>query len=448
MDILDIFLSIVYLAIILAIGSAYRNKKYAGTPLYGIFIPALTVKLLGALAFGLIYTYYYRGGDTFWFFQGIKVMHDTFFQDPIAFFKILTLKALEYTPDTARYTSQIWWFRDANSMVVIKIGGILSLFTFKSYFATSLLFATLSFSGIWKMFTVFYEYMPDLVKNFRIAFFFVPSVFFWGSGILKDTVMLASIGWVFYCFYQLFFKKNYQLKYVLALLLFTLIMIKLRAFVFYTLAPTLMISLFFKYSGSISNVVARSLIAPVLLVIMIGVTAVFINFSSSIGSRYALGSLEKRAYDTQWWHTKVQQLEGDQGSAYSLGAPSGSLPSLLAKFPLAIIVTFFRPFLWEIHGVTMLFAAVESLVILFLTLKILLSTNPTAFFKYTLSDPLVAFALIFAIVYGFGVGVTSYNFGALVRYKIPAIPLYISALYMIQYYAKNPKKEEVLEETE
>jgi hypothetical protein len=39
---------------------------------------------------------------------------------------------------------------------------------------------------------------------------------------------------------------------------------------------------------------------------------------------------------------------------------------------------------------------------------------------------------VFALVFGASVGIISNNFGTLVRYKIPLIPFYVGALYILQ----------------
>jgi hypothetical protein len=44
------------------------------------------------------------------------------------------------------------------------------------------------------------------------------------------------------------------------------------------------------------------------------------------------------------------------------------------------------------------------------------------------------FCLIFSLMFSFGIALSSNNFGTLVRYKIPAIPLYLIALLLIYYY--------------
>lgn len=441
MTTLDLFLVPIYLLIIYALAYSHKSKHYKGHPLEPYFIPGLTIKIMGAILFGMVYQFYYRGGDTFWFYQGIKIIFNAILDNPVAGVKILFLDALEWTPDTAKYTNRIWWFRDDNSFMVIKIGGFFSLFGFGSYAVISIFFALFSFWGVWKLLKVFTDWLPALHKQFAIAILFVPSVFFWGSGIMKDTIMIGCMGLVVYCFYQIFYKKDRRAKYFIALLFFSFIMLKIRSFVFFTLAPTLLLSLYVLYSSRIKSVAVRTVIAPFLLGIMaIGSIAV-ISLTANVNARYSLETMEKRAYDTQWWHTRVQELEGDKGSGYSLGEPTTSIPGLAARFPLAVNVTLFRPYLWEVNGPIMLQAALESLIVFLVTIIALFKIGPMGFIRYPLRDPLLAFALAFGILYAFGVGVTSNNFGALVRYKIPAIPMYISAIYMLRYYAANKDKK-------
>jgi hypothetical protein len=56
-----------------------------------------------------------------------------------------------------------------------------------------------------------------------------------------------------------------------------------------------------------------------------------------------------------------------------------------------------------------------------------------------IGDPVILFCLTFAIIFAFAIGFTSFNFGALARYKIPCLPFYFVA--MILLLDKVPKKE-------
>ena len=62
--------------------------------------------------------------------------------------------------------------------------------------------------------------------------------------------------------------------------------------------------------------------------------------------------------------------------------------------------------------------------------------------------PDVLFALIFSISFAFAVGVSTFNFGTLVRYKIPLLPFFAVALILILNHAKSERKLAELDSTE
>ena len=51
---------------------------------------------------------------------------------------------------------------------------------------------------------------------------------------------------------------------------------------------------------------------------------------------------------------------------------------------------------------------------------------------------------IFSITFAFAVGITTPNFGTLVRYKIQCMPFYIAMLFMLLDYKKSVVKKREL----
>jgi hypothetical protein len=56
-------------------------------------------------------------------------------------------------------------------------------------------------------------------------------------------------------------------------------------------------------------------------------------------------------------------------------------------------------------------------------------------------DPNIIFCLIFSLIFAFAVGISSYNFGALSRYKIPCLPFYAAFLFILLSNGKTETKE-------
>ena len=87
----------------------------------------------------------------------------------------------------------------------------------------------------------------------------------------------------------------------------------------------------------------------------------------------------------------------------------------------------------------MIISALESHVIFILFILTMLSTSPKRLLILIRNEPLITFSLIFSLVMGFIVGFTSYNFGALVRYKIPILPLFISSILLLRKISNENK---------
>jgi hypothetical protein len=106
---------------------------------------------------------------------------------------------------------------------------------------------------------------------------------------------------------------------------------------------------------------------------------------------------------------------------------------MITLFPAAVNVTFFRPYLWESKKIIVLFSAIEAFLFLFLTLKIFFKVGIVNVWQTISKDPTIQFCLVFSIIFAFAVGISSYNFGTLSRYKIPCMPFYAIAMVLIYY---------------
>ncbi len=160
--------------------------------------------------------------------------------------------------------------------------------------------------------------------------------------------------------------------------------------------------------------------------------------------KYALSNLAKTAQITAY---DIRYYTGrDAGSGYSLGELDGTFNSMINLAPQAINVSLFRPYLWEVRNPLMLLSALESTLLLFLCIYILFKKNLKIFSAF--SNFNVLFALIFSISFAFAVGVSTFNFGTLVRYKIPLLPFFLIAIILILDHSKSDKKVEELESTE
>jgi hypothetical protein len=330
------------------------------------------------------------------------------------------------------------WYHAPTEYFVVKTAAFFGLFTFGTYTAIALFFALISFSGMWAMYLTFLKLYPRLHKEFAIAVFFLPSVFFWGSGILKDTLTIGALGWLFYGFYRGTIEKKNIFSSIIIILISAYVIKTVKIYVLLAFLPPAILWIFAENSRRIRNKGMRLLLLPLLLSIG-AVVAYFGATRLTAGdTRYDIDHIgERTKINAEYlYNLTVQQ----QGSAYSIGEFDGSIGSMLKVAPQAVIVSLFRPFLWEARNPVMLLSALEAFLFLYLTITLFYKTGLKKSFRFISSKPIVTFCFVYALVLAFAVGTNSFNFGTLVRYKIPLMPFYLSALYMMQANMRKPEK--------
>ena len=323
-----------------------------------------------------------------------------------------------------------YFANDANFMV-IRLDALFSFITFGSYPAISLIFAAIAFSGLWKLFLFFYEQYPKMHKRFAVAILFFPTVVFWSSGVLKDTLCIAAIGWITYALYEMLCRKKAILKNLLILFVFGYLLAIVKVYILLAYVPFFVLFIILKNIGGVKNNFLRYLLAPSLIVLSIfAFTKLLDTFTNELGA-YAVSDVTQSITNL---NKGLEQRTGqdDAASNFNLGAPfDGSFRGLVKLAPYAIGATFFRPFIWETTKVSQLLAALESLILMFFTLYILLKAGIVTCIKLILTDPLIMYCFLFSLVFALFVGASTLNFGTLVRYKIPCLPFYAISLFLI-----------------
>ncbi|MDH5398959.1 MAG: hypothetical protein OEX02_12485 [Cyclobacteriaceae bacterium] len=412
------------------------------------FMPGLLVKIFGALAVGFVYQFYYGGGDTFGYHtHGSVHVWEALVTEPLKGLKMLMAQG-GYDFEVYEYSSKIWYYRDPAGYFLIKIAAIFDLFTYATYSGTASLFALLSFAGAWAMYQTFYRLYPAMHKHLALAILFVPSVFFWGSGIFKDTVTLAMLGWAVFAFGKLFIERRKNLFYVLIMLGAFYIIFQLKIYILLCLLPALVLWLFFRSLHRIKNFILRLLVTPAMLALALTIGYFAIQQVGEGHKRYSLENLAMTAKITAYDIRYGWGARDGIGSGYELGELDGTFGSMVRLAPAAINVTLFRPYLFEVRNPLMLFSAVESFATLLLTLFVVYQLYKSKQFSRILFQPEIIFCLTFALVFAFAVGISTYNFGTLSRYKLPVMPVYLTGLLLIYYKSKREMKLEELESTE
>jgi hypothetical protein len=161
------------------------------------------------------------------------------------------------------------------------------------------------------------------------------------------------------------------------------------------------------------------------------------------GSRYS--SIDAML-ETAWIIQDDLKRDYYGGNSFNIGEFEPTIPGVLSKAPIAIASGLFRPFLWEgKRTILMTISGIENLLLLLIIVYVLLKLKFIFFFKLLFKDPLMIALFTLSITFAFSVGLTTSNFGALVRYAIPAkgilIIVFSYMLNEINLYYSQKKKE-------
>ena len=218
-------------------------------------------------------------------------------------------------------------------------------------------------------------------------------------------------------------------------------LLQLKPYILYCLVAVFSLWIFYKFRDKIGDKTLRN-VSTVLFTSI----AILAGFFATQGLGEAQGgskfTSEELLNTVKHQQTIFLNNKGEAEGAISNftvggGEVSNSITSLILLFPEGIVNTFFRPFPWDVRSPMMILSAFESFCFLIITLMCLWKIGFMKIFQAIFGDPVISFCFIFAIVFGGVIGVTTTNFGALVRYKIPCITFYAMAFFLIMDKSKK-----------
>ncbi len=434
----DLIMTPIMLCMIFIVALIISTKVLKNDPLQKFFIPALSLKIIGSTLMVLIYQFYYTGGDTSAYFIDSLNVTDALTNSPTTAFKITFTDALKFDSDISRYTNKMIFFKDPSTLLVCKVAGFINLLTLSSFLPTSIVFGIIGLSGIWALLITLYKIEPALKNQFAFATLYIPSICFWGSGLIKDTLVISAFGWLIYGFYNAFILRKEYFKSTIIILISVYIITVIKIYVTISLLAALLIWFFLEYHIKIRSVFVKNISKP--LVLILSVTAIFliINKITQSNSRYGFKNIFETSKITGDYIARVSKIAG--GSYYSIGDIEYSFTGFIKAAPAAVNVTLYRPYLWEVSNVLMLVSALENTLLLLFTLYVFYKTGFIRSLVIINKTPYLFACIAFIIPFAFAIGISTMNFGTLARYKLPLIPLYTSGLSYLYFLGKREKE--------
>lgn len=415
------FLAAIYLIIFVMIIRNHSFFKIEGVRNEALRM-AFLLKVVAGFLLYFIYTYYYTNratADIFKYFDDSKVIADALYTKPIDFFKMF----FSIQNDTPYFTENYYnhmnnWFRvyDSNvfsdSHLIIRFNAFVMLFSFGYYHVHTVFICFLSFIGLVGMYRFFIEYLSKAKFGLFVAVFLIPSVVFWGSGVLKEGLIFFALGTLLYL--SIKFIERFTLWRLLWVAASIIILLYTKIYIFLIVFFLLIIFKMLKYNSQ-----------KKLGYMFVGIVVI----SSSLGllTLKLMAGVDVFALLAQKQHDFILLAQSQQtGSLVQTSFLEPNWISFVYQLPDAILNTFFRPLVGLDNSPMMIPAMLENLFIWVLLVLSFVHRNKLSRQQWLL------FHFLFWVVLGVYLltGLTTPILGAIVRYKTIALP-FLGALFCL-----------------
>ncbi len=417
-----------------------KARRQTDERIKSLYFRAFYFKVICVFAFTLLTEFYFRGGDTGLYYQGTQDLRAAIKDNPDNLkLALITPKLTIKSPlfdyfyydnyqDDLTYN---YMFSQANFFPP-KLALIPSYLFGNSYLCISLCFGFFALGGAIRLFKTFYYFYPGRYRELAMACLFLPSVCYWGAGLLKDPIAFGCVGYITYSFLNIFVRKQKIFISLLLILFCGFLLYMIKVYILLVLTLALLIWQFAEFNKLIENRTLRAIFAGMTFVAGIAVGYLMLNYFTSLDAAQQY-QLDKFAGNAEYQRKMYADIARQTGGSDSYFAINTSNPVVMVFG--GITATFFRPFLWEVNSPIALLSCAESSLFLFLTIFFIYKKGIRNYFRISFADPRMLMCFIFAFVFAVAVGVSSANFGALSRYKIPCLPFYLVIIFLLYYKA-------------
>ena len=406
----------------------FQNSCLPPKAISGIFL----LKIFFGVMLWAIYTWHYGNrntSDSFKYFDDASFIYNALFINPVHYLQMVTGFNADDPELMVYYENMNSWFKKYDyglyndNRTVIRFNALAYLFSFGYYPVHIVIWCFMSLTGLMAVYKWTHPMLKDKGKELIVAVFLLPSVLFWGSGVLKEGILLFAFGLAIYHFNKLINNK-YNLKTIAwAIVSFTLLVFT-KGYVILALVPGLLSLIIVKMTGNKYTGLKFLLTHLVLLLIAINLYRV------------------NQEYDMLFYLYQKQKdfinlsVLTEVKSFIETPIFQPNWKSLFLNGPEALFNVLARPLIFESSGLLILAAAAENTILLAIGLFSII------YFKKPEREqlPLLFFSIFFVISLSLIIGYVTPVIGAIVRYKIPMLPFFLIIFIIIADKEKIIKK--------
>ena len=416
---MELFLSSLYIAFFSWLILKVRFFKIEGISPW-IFVGIFCIKVLSSLVLTLIYTYYYKDrstADLFKYFDDSKIIFSAIHNNPFDYLRMVTGINSDASELKHYYMDCNFWNKKFNYLMyndnrtIIRFNAIVMLFSFGKFFVHNVFMSFLSFIGLIAIFKIFVCYYETKKWELLVAIFLLPSVLLWTSGSLKEGLVIFAFGLFTYSLWGMLNNK-FRLVYLMICISMLFILSIAKYYVILCAIPGILflfIKRFLTYKSNILSLTISFIICFILLLA-----------GRWIGGAFnVVNTLTFKQHD----FVNLSLSLGNVGSLVDTTMLKPTLIDFIKNVPIALYRSLFKPFPWDVHNILSILPALENILLWLLCFLIICKHS-----KKNQSAELLIFSLSFAVCLNTLNGLIVPVFGALVRYKVPALPFLFASL--------------------
>ncbi|HVA97867.1 MAG TPA: hypothetical protein VNG53_03150, partial [Bacteroidia bacterium] len=424
-----------------------------------------------------------------------NILFSAFKNHPLDYLQMLTGIHSDASRLQIYYHQMSNWYKNYNyhlyndNRTIIRFNALVSLFSFGYYQVHTVFICFLSLTGLTALYKTFVVYLKDKKRELIFAVFLIPSVLFWGSGVLKEGLVLFAFGMLIFYFHEFISgKKSAKIFFWIVGSVFYLLLLKV--YILLAAMPALLANWWIAKS---KNKFPTLKYGAVLLMFLCAASSVQFFFpkhnpyklladkqhafiASARGGTYLIS---KTTHDTlfvdpvnvnkiitqqktiflkaktpyqNWTRGNICApilyakndtdsyllLETDEAanSRIYIQPLSPSLKSCVLNSPQAIVNCLFRPTLFESTSPLMLMTALENIFVFGIAILCLL------FYKKPSLETrkMILFCFSFTLLLADIIGMVTPVLGAIVRYKVPLLPFLVIGFLLLLDKEKMLKK--------
>ncbi len=310
-----------------------------------------------------------------------------------------------------------------NNFFLTRFCTILYPFAFGKYLLISFGYCAVSTVAIFKLYLVLIKIYPHIKRGIALCLLFLPTVLMYGSPIYKETLCFAAMCFAASNLYNITRKEAvYTNVFFLGLNIFFIALLK--PYVIFAILFSLFLAILI---GILHKVYRKNIIGKIFTFgIILGIVFLLITYISDFDPYIVEFVDASNMYQNLY-------NDGSSMASFEIGEIQSTFWGILSKSPLGFYTTYFRPNLWEAKNLVLLFSALEAFALLMMVLYSLFKRGKYLF--ALLRESFISRILfLYIIIMGMIIGLTTFNFGTLIRYKVPVVPfLWIFALLLSNY---------------